>query len=278
MPMSRPTPRASRELTYATTVSGGRIGYGYVYPDFEARISYKTPNMNGFQAEVGMYDPIEQALNGAGTGFNTNANVETDTPRFEGELTYASTFSGGSFNAWADFLWQNSQFNNRGGAPAALQGQDWDSYGAGVGGQIAASGFEATGYYYTGQNLMNAANGLKGFAPGFNLASTSLVDIDQDGWYAQGTYTFNGKTKVGFSYGESNQDSDASARQSATAGMLVQDVSREMWTIGVYHDVNSWLKLIAEYSDINNENKAPTGVKTADFEASLFSVGAFVFW
>ncbi len=237
------------------TVTAGRIGHGYVYPDFEARISYKTPNMNGFQAEVGMYDPIEGTL-GGGSG------VETDTPRFEGELTYASAFSGGSFNLWADFLWQQSEMT----VATTNPGQDWDSYGVGVGGQVAASGFEAVGYYYDGQNL---GTGLKSFTPGI-VAGTTLNDLDQDGWYAQGSYTFNGKTKVGFSYGESNQDADVASAS--------PDVSNEMWTIGVYHDVNSWLKLIAEYSDVDDTVKTAANAPVSDREYSLFSVGAFIFW
>jgi len=44
-----------------------------------------------------------------------------------------------------------------------------------------------------------------------------------------------------------------------------------MWTVGVYHDVNSWLKLVAEYSDY-----------TSDFfgiqDAQTFSVGGFLLW
>jgi predicted porin len=45
------------------TVTAGRIGRGYTYPNFNARISYKTPVMSGFQAEVGLYDPsVEQQI------------------------------------------------------------------------------------------------------------------------------------------------------------------------------------------------------------------------
>ena len=35
----------------------GRIGYGYVYPDFRTRFVYQTPDMNGFQLSVGIFDP-----------------------------------------------------------------------------------------------------------------------------------------------------------------------------------------------------------------------------
>ena len=35
----------------------GRIGAGYVYPDFRTRFVYQTPDMNGFQLSVGIFDP-----------------------------------------------------------------------------------------------------------------------------------------------------------------------------------------------------------------------------
>ena len=37
----------------------GRIGAGYVYPDFRTRFVYQTPDMNGFQLSVGIFDPQE---------------------------------------------------------------------------------------------------------------------------------------------------------------------------------------------------------------------------
>ena len=35
----------------------GRIGFGYVYPDFNASFRYTTPSMNGTTLSVGLYDP-----------------------------------------------------------------------------------------------------------------------------------------------------------------------------------------------------------------------------
>ena len=43
---------------------------------------------------------------------------------------------------------------------------------------------------------------------------------------------------------------------------------RELWTVGVYHDVNSWLKVVAEYSNFD----AGAG------ETDTFSLGGFLLW
>ena len=37
----------------------GRIGAGYTYADFRTRFVYQTPDMNGFQLSVGIFDPLE---------------------------------------------------------------------------------------------------------------------------------------------------------------------------------------------------------------------------
>ena len=77
---------------------------------------------------------------------------------------------------------------------------------------------------------------------------------------SQSSYTFNGTTKIGGGYGESRQDADAMYGIGKT--------ERELWTVGVYHDVNSWLKVIAEYSNFD------AGAGSTD----TFSLGGFLLW
>ncbi len=247
----------------------GRIGYGYIYPEFRTRFSYKTPNMNGFQAEIGMFDPQENTA--------TGANIyQTDTPQFQGELTYASTFNGGAFNLWAEFLWQEQE--------QQIVNDTITTAGVDAGGEITFSGFQLVGHYYTGQALGvdfqsagaagAGASGIFG-SPGYNCGTASCSEADNDGFYVQGGYTFNGKTKVAASYGETNQSSDVGT---AANGGTFNDISHEMWTIGVYHDVNSWLKLVAEYNNYEQRAKTPAGAAVNGFDADVFSVGAFMFW
>ena len=85
------------------------------------------------------------------------------------------------------------------------------------------------------------------------------------------------ENKVAASYGESNQDSEL-----LVAGVqpAFNEIEHEMWTIGVYHDVNSWLKVVAEYNDMEMTCNSALGAKCgiATKEADGFSVGGFIFW
>jgi hypothetical protein len=81
---------------------------------------------------------------------------------------------------------------------------------------------------------------------------------------------------VGVSYGEGNMDSVTGTAFDAAglAGGTATHIERSLWTVGVYHDVTSWLKLIAEYNhgelDLNNGTNTP--------EADTLSIGGFMFW
>lgn len=263
-------------------VTAGRIGRGYTYPNFNARFSYKTPVFSGFQAEAGLYDPSVEELHGASRGVaaldgTTGILDQTDTPRFEGELTYSTTFSNGAFKAWVDGLWQDME-NTAAGATDDATVSAW-----GAGATASYMGFALTGYYYDGEGLGRSLQFAGGVA--CNVAGTLCEEAENDGYYVQGTYTFNGKTKLGASYGKSTQDAFSA---SATAAGLVtngaatnQDVELDMWTVGVYHDVNSWLKLIAEYSKSENDYSANVNdplTFSGSTESDTFSLGTFFVW
>jgi len=78
------------------------------------------------------------------------------------------------------------------------------------------------------------------------------------------------------SYGESTEDG-FSAMNGTVGGTntgATNGVDLSMLTVGVYHDINSWLKVIAEYSHLEND----FGNTRNDPEADTFSVGSFLFW
>ncbi len=252
----------------------GRIGRGYTYPDFAARFSYKTPNLGGFQAEVGLYDPSVEQRNNQGN----NVLNQTDTPRFEAEANYTTAFSGGSMHFWADALYQDLETADRNAAGEATV------HGWGVGAEGKYAGFGLTGYYYGGQGLGRSLQFHGGTA--CDALGRVCEEADNDGYYVQGTYTFNGKTKLGMSYGQSTEDAYGLATVvGANAAfnndeLMSRDAELSMWTIGVYHDMSSWLKLVAEYSHQKNdfgENEFTGSTGTAT-EADIFSVGTFFFW
>ncbi len=181
----------------------GRIGYGYVYPQFNARISYRTPVVDGFQAEVGMYDP-SKICHERGT-----CAKRTKIPRFEAELTYASDYDQGGFKGWFGAMWQEAE---------TATDQEVTAWGVSGGLQFSYQGLALTGAGYTGEALGSV----------LMLDSDSLDVLgnerDNHGWYIQGTYRM-GSLTLGVSYGENNSDQtsvDRSIRHNTTLPRQVQ--------------------------------------------------------
>jgi len=217
----------------------GRIGYGYTYPEFNSRMTWKSPDMSGFGIELGIFDPDE----------NTSAGFETDTPQFQMEASYSTSYDGGSVMVWAGGLHQEME---------RTAGGDVTSVGFNLGAKVTAGGLSLVGSWFDGEAIgtVRTLGSFSGNA--FICSGTTCTEADNDGYYIQAMYNVNGKTNVGASYGESNQDQD-------TAGNGLD--SNELTTLGVYHDVNSWLKLVAEYN-------MQSGHQNNDH----LSLGGFIFW
>jgi predicted porin len=101
-----------------------------------------------------------------------------------------------------------------------------------------------------------------GAGDGYACNAVDCDEADNDGYYIQGSYTFNGETKLGLSYGRSLQDDNSTG---------APEVDSSMWTVGVYHDINSWLKVMAEYNHYESDF---LGIDEAD----NFSIGGFLLW
>ena len=242
----------------------GRIGHGYVYPDFRSRFAWKSPDLNGMSIELGIFDPQEPA--NTITGAQAGNAFESDTPQLQGELTYSTAFDGGSVSVWAGFLWQEIEGTGTAAANelvATGTTGDVTTSGVNIGVDANFANVGIVGSWYTGEALGTTflLNSVFGAAP-FTCNATACSEAENDGYYVQGTYSF-GATKVGVSYGESVQDVDAAAATGAIAGR-----EQQLLTVGIYHDVNSWLKVVAEYNADNSD------VQNAD----VISVGGFMFW
>jgi len=224
----------------------GRINMGYVYPEFNSRMTWKSPDMSGFNIEIGLFDPDELTL----------AGFETDAPQFQTEMNYSTSFDGGSLMVWAGGIYQEME---------RTAGGDVTTVGVNFGAKVAAGGVSVVGSVYDGEAIGTVRtlvtlfdnSGALGVASAFNCAGTACTEADNDGFYIQGMYSWNGATSVGASYGESNQD--ASGGNTAS--------TNELTTIGLYHDVNSWLKVVAEYN-------MQSGFQNND----ALSLGGFIFW
>lgn len=180
-------------------VTLGNISIGYPYAGPRAQVTYRSPAMNGFQIAVGVLDPE--------SGETINANTD-NSARFETEITYATDFDGGKFNAWI------------GGAIGENDANDVDAHGIAYGARIALGGFQftASGFDQEGISTVFASDLL-------------TTETDTDGYLIQAAYQA-GDHRFILSHGETDTATGA---------------EDEMQSVAYMYNVNSSLKLIAEY-------------------------------
>ncbi len=242
-----------------TTTTLGGIGTGYIYADWKGQISYTTPNMNGFQATIGMVQPYDATSTGtANTTSATNAGTHSG-PGFEGQASYSWTGDVAG-KVWAGFAQQSMDDL---GATAQLGNEDITAWELGA--SLTAGNLNLVGYYYDGRGIGTTAFG----RDGFNAAGDRR---DSDGGYVQATYVIPTGTKLGVSYGVSNLDKEGSSDAAASFN-LVEENSR--WTVGAYHPLTANLNLVVEYNDMETE---AMGSSVADVEEDNISVGAILFF
>lgn len=239
----------------------GRIGYGYLYPNFNSQVRWTSPNMMGFKVSLAAVDPSQVCGEIAVRCF-----TETNSPRGEGEVSYADTFNNGSYQFWGSGVWQNVKSQR-------LPDSDINVWGWTAGTQLQYMGFELTGSYYRGEGLGTT----------FLLDADSLDATgqkrDNEGWLVQGGYTILGHTKLAASYGQSGAEETTNDRICRIGGIGCIGLpgarieEQRAYVVGVYHDVNANLKLVAEYSRVENEWH---GGK--EQEANVVGVGGFFFW
>jgi predicted porin len=244
--------------TAQNTTFGG-IGTGYQYAAWKGQVAYTTPNMNGFQATVGLVHP-----DAFPTMESAAEAVYQDRMGYEAKASYSWTgdvagkvwVSGASYDVTAGSTHDAADDDTTISA--------WD-----IGTNVNFGNLGVTAYYYDGNGNGITALGLEGLA----ADGTNLKKRDGDGGYIQATYVIPTGTKLGLAYGVSNLDK-ASSETDATAGgdgTLVD--KQERWTVAAYHPLTKHLNLVAEYSNIDreahNDNKN---------EYDIFSLGAILFF
>ena len=81
----------------------GRSGFGYIYPNFNAQISYSSPASRPWQVSVGLFDP--DRING---DFSSEGAAPTAMPRVEAELTWHGVAAGSRFRLWLNGMHQGA--------------------------------------------------------------------------------------------------------------------------------------------------------------------------
>ena len=252
--------------TAGTTTLGG-IGFGYVYADWKAQVSYTSPNWNGFQFSAGVMQPWN--INSFGNGSDASvANRSTSVPGFEAQATYAWT-GDVSGKVWAGLISQRvediTSFTTSGSTTTwGTNHGNETARGFDVGANVNVGGLGLTAYWYDGKGL-----GTTGF---LNQAfDANGKRRDSDGGYLQATYTLPTATKVGVAYGVSNLDRTSTDR---TANLDLLDKHSRV-TVGVYHPLTKSLNLVAEYNRTEAESHK-AGIK--DAQNDNYSLGAILFF
>jgi len=211
--------------------TAGRIGYGYLYPNFNAQLTYSTRGGQPAQLSIGAFQPSTVAGNGT---FDV-----TKIPRVEAEFTYNQKSGKNKYMFWAGGLWQST-------SNAATGGKTISSVGgtAGVRGDFSDLSVVVNGYIGkgVGTTFTFSAIGGGGIAAGGTELRTS------DGGYVQLTYTVNKKTTLGASWGYSRLKNNNTAVASGGDGNENVRSNVYDYTFGIYHQWTKSLKLVFEGS------------------------------
>ncbi|MEH6354963.1 MAG: porin [Marinobacter sp.] len=185
-------------------VSFGNIRAGYPYPTPSAQITYRAPEMSGFNIAVGVLDPADTVT---GTAADENA-----APRFESEVTYSTSLSNLALTGWVNGRYQSAENGST----------TVDSTGVGYGLKASLAGLTlaASGFTSQGDNPVLIGNG-------------ALTEDDADGFLVQGAYTF-GPNRIVLSYGETDAEILNLETESTTIGFF-HDVNSNFKLVAEYN-------------------------------------------
>jgi hypothetical protein len=211
----------------------GRIGFGYIYPNFVAQLTYSTPGGRPGQLSVGLFQPA--TLNAdAGPAY-----TETQVPRLEAEGTYKT----GDILVWVSGTAQN--------AKNTLIDESKTAVGAGGGVRFGKAQFSLTGSGYWGKGIgttlqFNGVNSCAG-PPASACGPVDGIGVGADGelrtsygFLGQITFTpANSKLTVAGSYGSSYlKATDGEPTDFKTENTLISG--------GVYFQATKSLKVVGE--------------------------------
>ncbi len=200
----------------------GRSGFGYIYPNFNAQVTYSSPASRSWQVSLGLFDP--DRVNG---DFSTEGAAPTALPRLEAEATWHGVAAGTRIRLWLNGMHQ--------GADQAITAR-----GLGVGARVEYGmiGFVASGYL------------AKGVGSTYALSTNLGVDASGEertslGYIAQVTANRNGSAwTLGASFGESRVrqtafdvaagNDDLVRRNTAAIGMVMYRATRSLRVVAEY--------------------------------------------
>ena len=244
----------------------GHIGYGYLYTNFGPQFRYTTPDMGGVKVAVLIGEPY--AISGA--------TAKTNVPRFEAEVSYATTFKGGSVHAWLEGI---AQTDTRAATGVARpQGTNTSiGFAPGVNVAFGPVGIMASGYYGGGLGMVSAQDGGAFVAGTANAGSYNGVDAGGNmrtnwGFLGQATFQVSDSIRLAANYGANHQNkTDFEGRAgNANPGLMK---CQEAAVIQLNYNLNKFTQFTLE--GIWAQNTTQGGAKLRSNQVAL---GTVFFW
>jgi hypothetical protein len=232
----------------------GRIGFGYIYPNFVAQMTYSTAAGRPGQLSIGLFQPA--GLGGdAGTVYN-----QTQVPRVEAEATYKT----GDVMVWANGTVQNAK-----DVIAASPFFDESKTATGVGGGVrfGRAQFSVTGSGYWGKGIgttlqFNGVGGTGGAVSGLGVGGDGELRTSY-GFIGQVTVTpASSKVTLAGSYGSSwLKSTDGEPTQFKTENSLISG--------GIYFQATKSLKVVGEGDYAWTKEKVTNPAKNKTFAGAF---------
>src|SRR3990172_5929714 len=179
------------------------------------------------------------------------------TLQLQAKAVYSSRFNGGNVVLWLGATWQHQEQH-----ALLRERRSGESVVYNVGVDFNLAGFSLAGSYFDGELAdLQRLNAQQARRSGLDCYLSSCLGDEGQGYIVRGGYRY-GATQLDISYGESSQFTHQQGRINENS---------ELWTIGIHHEVNNWVKLTAEISDYN------TTSSEAD-KSRQISVGGYIRW
>jgi hypothetical protein len=210
----------------------GRIGFGYIYPQFKAQMTYSSSPGRPFNFSIGLFQPAQNP-----------PFVTVQIPRVEAEGVYTS----GNNKFWIGATAQTNKTDETTGVSET--GFAWGGTG---GVRFGSPMFSITGTAYYGKGLGNILMFLGG-ATGTGAGGSD--DLRKSlGGYGQVTVTpANSKVTIAGSWGISQLENADSELDFKTKNWLASG--------GIYYQATKSLKVVGEFNYAVTDTGAPDDIK-----------------
>jgi hypothetical protein len=248
----------------------GRIGYGYIYTDFMPQITYISPIFAGFQASVGIFQPLNEV--NLFTGALSDESLQHSAPMVQGRLTYDYKADNFTAHLWGGFVEQKlDDVAVPNIATGVSSTTNKNALGGEAGAAVTIGPVGVTGYYYRASGVGTTALMFDG------LAATGQTR-DSEGGYIQASIKATDKLKIIGSYGVSSlylASGEGAYWESLGQPEALANIVRrnESETVGLYYALTPWLTPLAEYTHAESKSHGAN-----DLSADSFSVGAILFY